>query len=70
MPGFVAWAFIRESPTRTLEELLTQRRVPFSAAVSMALSGEIAGPRGHRCEFLAVETRFRREEYRPISCSY
>ena len=41
-PGFVAWGLHRGEPHPDPEELITQRRVPFSAAVAMAISGEIA----------------------------
>lgn len=60
-PGFVAWGLHEGRPNPDPEELLTQRRVPFSAAVSMALSGEIADL-ASIAAILAVETRFRREE--------
>jgi 8-oxo-dGTP pyrophosphatase MutT (NUDIX family) len=60
-PGFVAWGLHKGEPNPDPEELLTQRRVPFSAAVSMALSGEIADL-ASIAAILAVETRFRRED--------
>jgi 8-oxo-dGTP pyrophosphatase MutT (NUDIX family) len=60
-PGFVAWSLHEGEPTPDPEELLTQRRVPFSAAVAMALSGEIADL-ASIAAILAVEARFQREE--------
>lgn len=60
-PSFVAWGLHEGEPDPDPEELLTQRRVPFSAAVSMALSGEIADL-ASIAAILAVETRFRQED--------
>jgi 8-oxo-dGTP pyrophosphatase MutT (NUDIX family) len=60
-PGFVAWGLHKGKPNPDPEELLAQRRVPFSAAVSMALSGEVSDL-ASIAALLAVETRFRRRE--------
>ena len=60
-PGFVAWGLHKGEPKPDEEELLTQRRVPFSSAVSMALSGEIADL-ASIAALLAVDARYRREE--------
>ena len=40
-PGFVAWGLHRGEPDPDPEELITQRRVPFSAAVAMSISGRL-----------------------------
>lgn len=60
-PAFVAWGLHKGEPSPDPEEVLTQRRLPFSAAVSMALSGEIADL-ASIAAILSVETRFRRRE--------
>ena len=63
-PGFVAWGLHSGQPHPDPEELITQRRVPFSTAVSLALSGEIADL-ASIAAILAIETRFRRGELPP-----
>ena len=60
-PGFVAWGLHKGPPNPDPEEVLTQLRLPFSAAVSMALSGEISDL-ASIAALLSVETRFRRKE--------
>lgn len=60
-PGFVAWGLHEGEPHPDPEELITQRRVPFSAAVAMTLSGEIADL-GSIAAILSIEARFRRGE--------
>lgn len=59
--NFVAWGLHGGEPKPDSEELITLRRVPFSAAVAMTLSGEIADL-GSIAAILTVETRFRRGE--------
>lgn len=61
-PAFVAWGLHKGEPSPDPEEVLTQRHLPFSAAVSMALSGEIADL-ASIAAILSVETRFRRGEF-------
>ena len=60
-PGFVAWGLQRGEPHPDPEELITQRRVPFSAAVAMSISGEIADL-ASIAAILSIEARFRRGE--------
>jgi 8-oxo-dGTP pyrophosphatase MutT (NUDIX family) len=60
-PGFVAWGLHRGEPEPDPEELITQRRVPFSAAVAMAISREIADL-ASIAAILSIEARFRRGE--------
>jgi 8-oxo-dGTP pyrophosphatase MutT (NUDIX family) len=60
-PGFVAWGLHRGEPHPDPEELITQRRVPFSTAVAMAISGEIADL-ASIAAILSIEARFRRGE--------
>ena len=60
-PGFVAWGLHGDEPSPDPEELLTQRRVPFSDAVTMALSGEIADL-ASIAAILAIEVRAGRDE--------
>lgn len=59
--GFVAWGLHRGEPHPDPEEIITPRRVSFSAAVSMVLSGEIADY-GSMAAILAIETKLRRGE--------
>lgn len=59
--GFVAWGLHAGDPHPDPEEIITPRRVLFSAAVSMVLSGEIADY-GSMASILTIETRFRRGE--------
>ncbi len=58
-PAFVAWGLHKGEPHPDPEELITQRRVPFSTAVGMTLSGEITDL-GSIAAILSVEARFRR----------
>ena len=58
-PGFVAWGLHKGQPHPDPEELITQRRVPFPAAVDMALTGEIADL-GSIAAILSIEAKFRR----------
>ena len=60
-PGFVAWGLHRGEPHPDPEELITQRRVPFAAAVAMAISGEIADL-ASIAAILSIEARLRRGE--------
>jgi 8-oxo-dGTP pyrophosphatase MutT (NUDIX family) len=60
-PAFVAWGLHKGEPHPDPEELLTQRRVPFSTAVSMTLSGELSDL-GSIAAILSIEARFRRGE--------
>jgi 8-oxo-dGTP pyrophosphatase MutT (NUDIX family) len=60
-PAFVAWGLHTGEPHPDPEELITQRRVPFSAAVAMAISGEIADL-ASIAAILSIEARFRRGE--------
>lgn len=62
--GFVAWGLHGGDTHPDPEEIITPRRVPFSAAVSMVLSGEIADY-GSMAAILTIETRLRRGELPP-----
>jgi len=57
--GFVAWGLHGGDAHPDPEEIITPRRVPFSMAVSMVLSGEIADY-GSMAAILMIETRLRR----------
>ena len=59
--GFVAWGLRQGDPQPDDEELIVPRRVPFSEAVTMALSGDIKHV-GGVAVLLAIETRRRRGE--------
>jgi 8-oxo-dGTP pyrophosphatase MutT (NUDIX family) len=59
--GFVAWGLHGGDAHPDPEEIITPRRVPFSAAVSMVLSGEIADY-GSMAAILTIETKLRRGE--------
>ena len=56
VPAFVAWGLDRGDPRPDDTELLLRRRVPFTDAVGMALSGEISNLPGIAA-LLAIEVR-------------
>jgi hypothetical protein len=59
-PGYVAWGLEQGSPQPDEEELLVTRRLPFFAAVEMALAGEIADLASIAL-LLAIDARSRRD---------
>lgn len=60
-PGFVAWGLHKGEPHPDPGELITLQQVPFSVAVTMALTGEIADLASISA-ILAIEIRFQRGE--------
>lgn len=62
--GFVAWGLHHGDAHPDPEEIITPRRVPFSEAVSMVLSGEIADY-GSMAAILTIDARLRRRELPP-----
>lgn len=59
VPAFVAWGLDCGAPRPDETELLSRRRVPFTDAVGMALSGEISNLPGIAA-LLGIEVRRRR----------
>lgn len=60
-PGFVAWGIHRGDPHPDPQERLSCRRLPFRAAVEMALAGDIASMSGIAL-LLAIQVRLQRNE--------
>ncbi|MCW5737416.1 MAG: NUDIX hydrolase [Enhydrobacter sp.] len=60
-PGFVAWGLHHGDPHPDPQERLSRRRVPFGAAIDMALAGEIASMSGIAL-LLSIHVRLQRGE--------
>lgn len=63
-PGFVAWGLHRGNPHPDPQERLSRRRLPFSAAVDLALTGGISSMSGIAL-LLSIQMRFLRKELPP-----
>ncbi|SKA36234.1 hypothetical protein SAMN02745126_05789 [Enhydrobacter aerosaccus] len=60
-PGFVAWNLHQGEPHPEPEEILLRKRVPFSQAIDMVLSGEICDM-GSASLLLNIQTRLVRND--------
>jgi 8-oxo-dGTP pyrophosphatase MutT (NUDIX family) len=60
-PCFVAWGLHEGEPQPEPEESISQRRIPFGDAISMALSGEIADL-ASIASILGLQAKFLRDE--------